>query len=249
MNFPLFSIQLKDEDRTYPNVIEPELILNPVETILQLGNQTTLWVKSQFYTDSETTGIIQRSPLLKVDEDVLICPPLSSTHNNKHMVQVSNFLDNPYMLKKRKHIGNFSILTPEQTKHIRPVNPTSLRHLLNSNQDDAKDFISCGLKTSITVEVNDFHWFPTPQNPDKERDHTPIQTLILKELRELEQLNTLEDIDSRNQFLSNFDWTDSTLEPEAKQAVEELFVELLDFFSSIALTLELTQSSKYNSHI
>ena len=35
LNFPLFSMQLKNEDRTYPNVIEP--ILNPVETILQPG--------------------------------------------------------------------------------------------------------------------------------------------------------------------------------------------------------------------
>ena len=56
-------------------------------------------------------------------------------------------------------------------------------------------------------------FFPTPQNPGNEQEHTPIQTRILNELRELEQLeklNTLENIDSRNQFLSNFDWTDST---------------------------------------
>ena len=33
LNFPFFSMQLKNEDRTYQNVIEP--ILNPVETILQ----------------------------------------------------------------------------------------------------------------------------------------------------------------------------------------------------------------------
>ena len=33
LNFPFFSMQLKNEDLTYPNVIEP--LLNPVETILQ----------------------------------------------------------------------------------------------------------------------------------------------------------------------------------------------------------------------
>ena len=37
LNFPLFSMQLKNEDRKYPNVIEP--ILNPVETILQPGKK------------------------------------------------------------------------------------------------------------------------------------------------------------------------------------------------------------------
>ena len=35
LNFPFFSMQLKNEDRTYPKVTEP--ILNPVETTLQPG--------------------------------------------------------------------------------------------------------------------------------------------------------------------------------------------------------------------
>ena len=181
LNFPFFSMQLKNEDRTYPNVIEP--ILNPVETTLQPGKRTTIWVKSQIYTDNEATGIIQPSPFLENDEDLLICPALSSTQNNKHMVQISNFLDHPYTLKKGTHIANFSILTPEQTKHIRPVNPTSVRHLLNSSHDDAIHYINSLLKTSKTNEVNETYWFPTPQNPGNEKEHTPIQTRILNELR------------------------------------------------------------------
>ena len=121
LNFPFFSMQLKNEDRTYPNVIEP--ILNPVKTILQPGKRTTIWVKSQIYTDNEATGIIQPSPLLENDEDLLICPAISSTQSKKHMVQINNFLDHPYTLQKGTHMANFLILTPKQTKHIRPVNP------------------------------------------------------------------------------------------------------------------------------
>ena len=147
LNFTFFSMQLKNEDRTYPNVIEP--IINPVDTILQPGKRTTIWVKSQIYTENEATGIIQPSPFLKNDEDLLICPAISSTQNNKHMVQISNFLDHPYTLKKGTHMENFSILTPEQTKHIRPVNPTSVRHLLNSNQDDAIHYLNSLLKTEL----------------------------------------------------------------------------------------------------
>ena len=72
------------------------------------------------------------------------------------------------------------------------------------------------------------------KNPGNEKEKTPIQTRILNELRELEQLeksNPLENTDSRNQFLSNFDWADSTLQPEAKQAVENLLVEFHDIFA------------------
>ena len=232
LNFPFFSMQLKNEDRIYLNVIEP--IINPVDTILQQGQRTTIWVKSQIYTEKETTGKIQPSPLLENDEDLLICPAISSTQNNKHMVQISNFLDHPYTLKKGTHIANFSIITPEQTNHIRPVNPISVRHLLNNSHDDAIHYINSLLKTSKDNEVNETYWFPTPKNPGNEKEHTPIQARILKELRELEQLeklNPLENTNFRNQFLSNFDWTDSTLQPEAKQAVENLLVEFHDVFA------------------
>ena len=116
LNFPFFSMQLKNGDRTYPNVFEP--ILNPVETILKPGKRTTIWVKSQIYTDYEATGIIQPSPLLKNDEDLLSSSALSSTQNNKHTVQISISLDHPYTLKNGTHIANFSMLTPEQIKHI-----------------------------------------------------------------------------------------------------------------------------------
>ena len=117
------------------------------------------------------------------------------------MVQISNFLDHPYTLKKGTYMANFSILTPEQTKHIRPVNPTSVRHLLNNNHDDAIHYINSLLKTSKPDELNETYWFPTPQNPGNEQEHTHIQTRILNELRELEQLeklNPLENTESRN---------------------------------------------------
>ena len=47
LNFPFFSMQLITEDRTYLNVDEP--LINPVETILQPGRRTTIWVKSHIY--------------------------------------------------------------------------------------------------------------------------------------------------------------------------------------------------------
>ena len=145
LNFAFFSMQLKNEDRTYPNVFEP--ILYPVETILQPGKGATNWVKSQIFTDNEAIGINQPSPLLENYEDLLVPPALSSTQNNKYMVQISNFMNHPYILKKGTHIANFSMSTPEQTKQIRPVNPTSVRHLLNNNHDDDVHHINSLLKT------------------------------------------------------------------------------------------------------
>ena len=81
------------------------------------------------------------------------------------------------------HVANFSILTPEQAKHIRPVKPTSVRRLLNNNHDDAIHYKNSFLKTSRTDEVNKTYWFPTPENPGNEKEHTPMQTRDLNELQ------------------------------------------------------------------
>ena len=162
LNSTFSSMQLKDEDRTYPNFIEP--ILNPVETILQPGKRTTIWVNSQIYIGNEAKGNIQPLPLPENDEALRICPALSTTQSNKHMFQFSFFLDHPYTLKKGTDIANFSILTPEQAKHIRTVNPTSMRHLLNKNHDDAVHYINSVFKLSKIDEVNKTYWFLTPQN-------------------------------------------------------------------------------------
>ena len=107
------------------------------------------------------------------------------------MVQINNSLDHPYTLKKGTHIANFSIVTLEQTKHIRPVNPTSVRHLLDNSLDDAIHYKNSLLETSKNDEVNETYWFPTLQNPGNEKEHTPIQTRFLKELRELEQFEKI----------------------------------------------------------
>ena len=163
------------------------------------------------------------------------------------MVQNSNFLDHPYTLKKGTHIAKFSVFTPEQTNHIGPVNLTSERRLLNNSHDDAIQYKSSPLKTSRTDEINESFWFPAPQNSGNEREHTPMQTRIfieLRELKQLEHLNPVEDPDSRDQFLSNFDWTDFTLQPEAKQAIENLLVEFHDIFARNRFDIGINTESK-----
>ena len=146
----------------------------------------------------------------------------------------SSFLDQPCTLKIGMYISNFSILTPEQTKHNKLGNPISVRHLLNKSHDDAIHSISSFFKISRTVEVNEPYLFPTPQNPCNEKELTPIQTSIStesSELEDLEQLNIQDGMNFRNQFVSKFDWTDSNLELDARQAVETLLVEFFDTFA------------------
>ena len=46
------------------------------------------------------------------------------------------------------------------------------------------------LRTNKLKQQNNTFWFPTPENPGKSEDHTPIQIRILKELIELKDKKT-----------------------------------------------------------
>ena len=90
------------------------------------------------------------------------------------------------------------------------------------------------LRTNKSEQQDNTFWFPTPENPGKPNDHTPIQTRILKELNELkdkEKLNPQESTESRNKFLKRFDWTDTLLTETEKQAIEDILVEYHDIFA------------------
>ena len=126
-------------------------------------------------------------------------------------------------------------MTPEQMKHVRPIDPVSTWHLLNENEEDAVHYISSLLKANRNNDQYEQYWFPTPENPRVEASHTPIQKRILRELRNLqeaESLNPQEDEESRQKFLSNFDWKDSMLQQHEIKQIEAL-LEFHDKFARL----------------
>ena len=90
------------------------------------------------------------------------------------------------------------------------------------------------LRTNEPDQHNNTFWFPTPENPGNTEDRSPIQTRILKELREWQQkekLNPKDDIQSQMEFLKRFDWTDTLLTETEKQSIEDILVEYHDIFA------------------
>ena len=109
-------------------------------------------------------------------------------------------------------------------KNIRPVNPTSVQHLLNKKHDEVNWYFKSLLKTSKTEEVIESYWFPKPQSPgiEKENTHQYKDVFLMKYGNWKRTIKPAGQHKLANQFLSNFDRTDSTLESAAKQAVETL---------------------------
>ena len=106
--------------------------------------------------------------------------------------------------------------------------------MIPQEDPDLTAYLNELLRTNKPEQQNETFWFPTPENPGKPEEHTPIQTRILKELNELkdkEKLNPQESTESRNKFLKCFDWTDTLLTEIEKQAIEDILVEYHDIFA------------------
>ena len=146
LNFPYSSMQLKTADHKYSNVLEP--ILNPDDVTIPPNERTLVEIKSQIYTENTVTRVLQPSHLLHEKGDITFCATIVTLTNGTVNVHINNFSDQPYKLKRGLHIANFSVLTPEQMKHVKPKDPVSTWHLLNENEEDAIYYVSSLLKVN-----------------------------------------------------------------------------------------------------
>ena len=138
------------------------------------------------------------------------------------------------------------MVTPEQSKHIKPVDMAILS-MIPQHDHDLTAYLNKLLRTNKPEQQDNTFWFPTPDNPGKLEDHTPIQTRILKELNRLkdkEKLNPQESTEARNKFLKQFDWTDTLLTEMEKQAVEDILVEYHDIFARHRMDIGMNKEFK-----
>ena len=168
-----------------------------------------------------TTGTV--TPLDKFTEtaSLLVSHSTSTIIDKRIAVRVTNTTESPYLIKKHTQIAEFSVVTPEQSKHIKPVDMAILS-MIRQDDPDRTAYLNELLRASKLEQQDNTNWFPTPEYPGKPEDHTPIQTRILKELNELkdkEKLNPQEGTESQNKLLKRFDWTDTLLTATEKQAI------------------------------
>ena len=138
------------------------------------------------------------------------------------------------------------MVTPEPSKHIKPVDMAILS-MIPQGDPDLTAYLNELLRTDKPEQQNNTLWFPTPENPGKPEDHTPIQTRILEELNELkdkEKLNPQESTESRNKFLKQFDWTDTFVTETEKQAIEDIMVDYHDFFATHRMDIGMNTEFK-----
>ena len=222
-----------------PVIMDEDLTIPPAttKTVTAYIDHPSKW---------STTGTV--TPLEKFTEtaSLLISHSMSTIIEKRIAVRVRNTTETPYLIKKHTQIAEFSVVTPEQSKHIKPVGMAILS-MIPQDDPDLTAYLNELLRTNKPEQQVNTFWFPTPENPGKPEDHTPIQTRILKELNELkdkEKLNPQESAESRNKFLKRFDWTDTLLTETEKQAIEDILFEYHDIFARHRMDIRLNTEFK-----
>ena len=156
---------------------------------------------------------------------------MSTIIDKRIAVRVANTTESPYLVKKHTQIAEFSVVTPEQSKHIKPVD-IAILSMIPQGDPDLTAYLNELLRTNKPEQQDNTFWFPTPENPGKPEDHTPIQTRIPKELNELkdkEELNPQESTESRNKFLKRFDWTNTLLTETKNRELKTIWLSIMTF--------------------
>ena len=244
IHFPHLTMQVKSALSQASAKPQPVLIYDSI-TIQQLTTKTiTAYVDHS--SEWNTTGTV--TPVGKFTEaaSLIISHSMSTIVDRKIAVRVTNTTESPYTINRNTKIAEFSVVTPEQSKFIKPVDMAILS-MIPQGDPDLVTCLTELLRTNKPDQQNNTFWFPTPENPGNTEDHTPIQTRILTELRELqrrEKLNPKDDSESRTEFLRRFDWTDTLLTKTEKQAVEDILVEYHDIFARHRMDIRMNTEFK-----
>ena len=138
-------------------------------------------------------------------------------------------------------------MSPEEAKELKPLNTAALKVLTEDDSEDAIIYINELQKTSDKPSNNQSFWFPTPDNPGDPSTHTPIQSRILREIKELEviqKLNANNNAEEREALLQNFNSDEWQLSENDKKDIEERLIEFNGIFARHRLDIGINHDFK-----
>ena len=231
IHFPHMTMQVKTAlsettTKLQPVIADDDMTLTPTtaKTITAFVDHRSKW---------NTRGTVTPFEKFTATAVLLISHSILTIIEKRVAGRVTKTTESPYLIKKHTEIAEFPVVTPEESKHIKPVDMAILS-MIPQGDLDLTAYLNELLRKNKPEQENNTFWFPIPENPGTSEDHTPIQTRILKELNEpkdMEKLNPQESTESRNKFLKWSDWTDTLLTEKEKQTIEDILVDYHDIFA------------------
>ena len=181
IHFPHLTTQVKTASSETPT--KPHPVINDDALTIPPTTTKTITAFVDHPSKRNTTGTV--TPLENFTEtaNLLISHSMSTINAKRIAVRVNNTTESPYLIKKHTQIAEFSVVTPELSKHIKPVDMTILSMIPQSDLD-LTAHLNERLRSNKPEQQNNTFCFPTTENTGTPEDHTPIETRILKELNE-----------------------------------------------------------------
>ena len=131
LTFPQLSMQLRAEFNTPPR--PPTALVTRESQKVYPQETVAIALTMPHLLDHDATGILTPSKHFDNHDTIFITASLSKVNHNAIGIHVTNFSDAPYTIATDTHVADFSVLTPEQIKHVKPVNHGELNFMLNLN--------------------------------------------------------------------------------------------------------------------
>ena len=147
LNFPLFSMHLETTDQPTPDTQKP-LILKS-DLYLHPNEITTVEIVVEGATEHDTTGIVYPAEMYDDHDTMLICPALTTMTNRRVSITVSNMSSLQYKVPKNTHLATFTVMTPQEHKTLRPINPVALKYLSNKGPNHSYEYVNELLKQHL----------------------------------------------------------------------------------------------------
>ena len=158
IHFPHLTMQVKSalqQTSAKPQVV----LIHDSRTIPEMTTKTiTAFVDHA--SEWNTTGTV--TPVEKITEtaSLIISHSMPTLIDRKIAVRVTNTTESPYTINKNTQIAEFTVITPEQSKFIKPVDMTILSMIPEGDPDLITHLIEL-LRTNKQDQQTKTFWFPT----------------------------------------------------------------------------------------
>ena len=245
IDFPKIQITMALTDERQKCNPKPITIKTEAKHTIPAHSTRIIYATIPVSIEHSITGTIQPLPQFDECAKVIVATAITTARGKTVPIKIANTTDFPYTIATDTKIAELQILKPEETKMIRPVDIAALNLL--TDHDDVVTYINALMQVERPEDNEEKFWFPTPEHPGNEQEHSPIQKRILKELRdlaELEKLDPIENEESRNKFLSMFKWTDSLIAGKDRENLEDTIVEFNDISARHRLDIGMNTQFK-----
>ena len=103
---------------------------------------------------ADTTGVIHPIPAYTEDKPIVIASSLSTVHEMKTLIRITNTSPTPFTIKKNTVVAEFHITTPNEAKNIKPLSTAALKVLTEDDSEQALEYVNKLLKTTENSETS-----------------------------------------------------------------------------------------------